>query len=136
MSRRIGTTYQEPDSREVRIPRNQQLQYITNANINGRRLPVVVDTGANIVAMNVSHAVSLGIDYASGQPSMVTTASGTSRAWTVSLNFVDIAGIRVEHVQASVLDGSHPAVILLGMSYLRHVKIEEDAGILVLSRDF
>lgn len=136
MSRRIGTTYQEPAGREVRIPRNPQLQYITFANINGRRMPVMVDTGANIVAMNVAHAVNLGIDYTAGQPSVVTTAGGVARAWQVRLDFVDIAGIRVDHVDASVLDGAHPRTILLGMTYLRHVKIEEDAGVLVLSRDY
>jgi len=136
MSRRIGATYHQPSNREVRIPRNQQLQYITNASINGRRVQVMVDTGANIVAINESQATALGIDYARGEPAAVSTASGTARAWQVMLDSVDVGGIRVDHVSASVLEGSHPTIVLLGMTYLRHVKLEEDAGVLVLTRDF
>ena len=38
------------------------------------------------------------------------------------------------NVPAMVVDGAYPATILLGMSYLRHVKLQEHNGILSLSR--
>jgi len=134
ISRRVGTHYEPPEPQVVSIPRDARLQYQTTAAINGRSVPVIVDTGANIVALNSVQARTLGVDYSSGAPARVETASGTVDAWLVTLGSVDVGGIRVENVQASVVEGDFPATILLGMTYLRHVKMQENNGILSLSR--
>ena len=55
-------------------------------------------------------------------------------AWSVTLRSVDVGGIAVNNVPATVVEGNYPAMVLLGMTYLRHVKIEENQGILTLSR--
>ena len=52
----------------------------------------------------------------------------------VMLNSVSVGGIRVDNVEATVVESDFPATVLLGMSYVRHVKIEEQNGILSLSR--
>ena len=65
---------------------------------------------------------------------MVETASDKIAAWKVKLESVDVGGIRVNHVEATVVEGTFPTVILLGMTYLRHVKIEEKQGVMTLSR--
>lgn len=134
LSRRIGARYEAPEAQVVSIPRDAMMQYQTNANINGRSMQVLVDTGANVVALNSSHARALGLDYAAGAPARVETASGTASAWVVTLGFVDVGGIRVDNVQATVVDGDFPSMVLLGMTYLRHVKMEETGGVLSLSR--
>ena len=136
MSQRISSNYQVPDSREVLIQRDEMLQYNTKASINGRSMRVLVDTGANIVAMNASHARAIGLDPKVGEQSRVETASGVVEARIVVLRSVDIGGIRVENVRASVMEGGYPATILLGMSYLRHVEIHENGGVLSLSKAF
>ena len=110
------------------------LQYQTSATINGRTVQVLVDTGANVVALNSGHARSLGVDYTAGAPGQVETASGSINAWIVTLRSIDVGGIRVENVQASVVEGDFPTTILLGMTYLRHVKMQEADGVLSLSR--
>jgi aspartyl protease family protein len=134
ISRRVGTQYEAPEPQVVTIPRDAKLQYQTTATINGRSVPVLVDTGANIVALNSAHARMLGVDYGSGAPARVETASGTVNARVVTLGSVDVGGIRVENVQASVVEGDFPGTILLGMTYLKHVKMQEANGILSLSR--
>ena len=136
MSQRISSNYQVPETREVLIQRDERLQYNTKASINGRSMRVLVDTGANIVAMNSSHARAIGLDPRAGEGSRVETASGVVEARVVMLRSVDIGGIRVENVRASVLEGAHPATILLGMSYLRHVDIHENDGVLSLSKAY
>ncbi|MEM8561264.1 MAG: TIGR02281 family clan AA aspartic protease [Pseudomonadota bacterium] len=133
-TRRIGTRYERAESQVVSIPRDAMLQYQTTARINGRAVQVLVDTGANVVALNSRHADALGIDYAAGQLGRVETASGAINAWIVNLQSVDVGGIRVDNVQASVVEGEFPSTILLGMTFLRHVKMEEVDGILSLSR--
>ncbi len=133
VSSRIHTNFKDPTSRTVRIRRNAQQQYITTADINGRRTTVLVDTGANIVAMNMGDAKLLGVDLPDQPNGRVATASGVVAGYTVFLESVDVGGIKIRNVQASVLDGAFPEEILLGMSYLRHVKMEEDNGVLMLT---
>ena len=136
VSQRISGNFQQPASLEVVIPRDSMMQYISQAEINGRRVQVMVDTGANIVALNSQQAKSLGVDFRSGTPTRVSTASGVVDAWVVMLDSVDVGGIRVDRVEASVIEGGYPATILLGMTYLRHVEMKEKTGILHLSRDY
>jgi aspartyl protease family protein len=135
VSQRITGNYERAKTRQVSIPRDSAMQYIVQATINGRGMRVLVDTGANVVAMNSAHATALGIDFSAGIPSQVVTASGTAGAWVVKLDSIDVGGIRVDNVQASVVGGTHPTTILLGMTYLQHVQMQEKNGILMLSRD-
>lgn len=136
VSQRITGNYQTPTERRVRIPRDSQMQYQSQAEINGRRVKILVDTGANVVAMNSIQASSLNIDYQSGVPSRVTTAAGVVDAWMVTLDSVSVGGIRVNSVQASVIEGGHPTTILLGMTFLQHVEMHESDGILLLTRGY
>ena len=134
ISRRIGSTYQEPKEQVVTIQRDAMLQYQTTAHINGRKVQVLVDTGANVVAMSSVHAKSLGIDYSKGISSKVETASGLINAHVITLRSVSVGGIKVDGVRASVVEGKFPGTILLGMTYLQHVEIQESNGVLSLSR--
>jgi aspartyl protease family protein len=134
LSQHIGSVYESPSETLVTIPRNDLLQYQTRAEINGRSTIVLVDTGANIMALSESQARSLGVDYKKGQRSKLQTASGVVNAREITLYSVDVGGLRVENVRATVVEGNYPAIILLGMSYLKHVNLTENNGILTLSR--
>ena len=133
MSTRISSSYEVPDTREVLIRRNEKMQYQTNASINGHLMAVLVDTGANIIAMNQSQARAIGLPDNAGEASQVETASGMINARIVMLKSVDVGGIQVENVRATVLEGNFPTTVLLGMTYLRHVSMSETGGVLSLS---
>jgi len=134
LSRKVGTNYQPPAAQSVTIQRDSRLQYQTTATINGRQVRVLVDTGANVVAINQAEAARLGINLEKATPARVETASGLARAWSVNLKSISVGGIKVHNVPATVIEGDFPATALLGMTYLRHVKIEENQGILTLTR--
>ncbi|ARN74419.1 hypothetical protein BST96_09970 [Oceanicoccus sagamiensis] len=136
LSRRISGNFTQASQPEVAIPRNRSNQYISNASINGRRAKVLVDTGASIVALSSDQAQRLGIDYKKGQLSAVITASGKAKAYRLTLRSVEVGGIRVNAVDASVVEGSYPRHILLGMTYLNHVNIREQDGILFLQQKY
>lgn len=88
------------------------------ATVNGKAVRFLVDTGATTVALTGPDAQRLGLDLdtlAFDRP--VTTASGTIQAAMVELDYVSVAGARVEKVQALVLREGLSAS-LLGMSYL------------------
>lgn len=132
VSQRISARFAPPQQRRVIIQRDRQLQYLTNAEINGVRLPVIVDTGANIVVLNGRQAARIGLDSEAGTPTRVQTAGAVVAARQVLLDSVSVGGIRVNAVDAAVIDGEFPATALLGMSYLKHVELSDEGGIMTL----
>ncbi|WP_235015402.1 TIGR02281 family clan AA aspartic protease [Oceanicoccus sp. KOV_DT_Chl] len=136
LSTLITSTYNPTVKTEVAIPRNNNRQYITNANINGRRTQVLVDTGANSVAMSSQDARRLGVNYKEGEPGRVVTASGEANAYRVKLSSISVGGITVQNVNASVVEGDYPEMVLLGMTYLEHVDMREQNGSLILQAKF
>lgn len=132
VSQRISGQFAAPAERSITIPRNDQMQYVTTAEINNVRLSVIVDTGANIIALNRRDARAVGIANDEGVAARVQTAGSIVPARRVVLDAVTVGGIRVEGVAATVIDGDQPSVALLGMSFLQHVDIQEQGGILTL----
>ncbi len=136
LSRRISSQYNEAAKKELAIRRNDANQFITTATINGVRKQVLVDTGANTVAMSSAHARLIGLDYKRGRPGRVRTASGDVDAFSLNLDTVIVGGIQVNTVMAFVIEGSFPETILLGMTYLNHVNMREQDGILYLQAKY
>lgn len=137
LSRRIAGNFEPVDQREVKIPRNERHQYLTSVEVNGRRLLAMVDTGANIVALSGTAATGLGIDYRKrGTPAGVSTAGGVKTGYSLMLDKVSVGGITVNHVPATVIDGDFPEFMLLGMSYLRHVGMREENGVMYLRQKY
>ena len=62
VSDRIAGAYTEPEKRSVTVARDERMQYRTSAAINGRRMEVLIDTGANVVALSRQHVAALGIN--------------------------------------------------------------------------
>lgn len=120
--------------REVRIAAARDHQFYVDADVNQRTAKFLVDTGASYVAMRDSDAREAGVytvwtDYT--YP--VRTANGETKAAFVTLEEVEINGIRVENVRAFVLPDDQLGVNLLGMSFLSRLEsVEARAGELVL----
>ena len=107
--------------------------YWAEAQVNGREVRFLVDTGATDVALTVDDARRLGIDLASlSFDRTVNTAAGPSKAALVDLDYVSVAGARVDHVTALVLQNGL-STSLLGMTYLgRLSKFEATQSALIL----
>jgi aspartyl protease family protein len=137
LSKLISSSYQLTEKREVPIPINRASQYKTTAEINGRRVPVLIDTGANTIALSSVVAKQIGINYPIGKPSTrVSTASATMPAYSVRLDSVDVGGIRANNIDAVIIEGDHPRITLLGMTYLKHVNLREEGGIMYLKSKY
>ncbi|HIP52431.1 MAG TPA: TIGR02281 family clan AA aspartic protease [Chromatiales bacterium] len=128
----IGSTYAARASAEARIWRDRNRGYTTYGAINGQRVKMLLDTGATAVAMSETQAARLDLDYRKGQTLSVSTASGTARGWEVHLNRVRVGDIQLYNVRAIVLEGNSPRHVLLGMSFLSRVKMDERGEMLVL----
>ena len=132
LSRDTSGGISEPDVKRLRITRNNNGQYIYQGSINGRRIDMLLDTGANVVAMNSRDADRLGIRYKGSKKVQVETASSTVSAYQVNLPKVSLGGLQVNNVDATILEGSYPDKVLLGMSFLQHVRFSEVQGVMVL----
>ena len=103
--------------------------FIGTFTINGRKIDGLVDTGASLVAINLSTAERLGITRSSLDfRHQVTTANGKTRAAAVNLARVEIDGIRVSDVGAMVLDDAALSGTLIGMSFLKALSSYQVAG--------
>lgn len=136
LSKRIGASYQKTDAAEVRLASGFGGHYVTPGRINNRPVEVMVDTGATSVAMNLSTAEKLGLNYRAGKESSVSTANGVVQAFNVMLESVAIGSVTVRNVEATVLIGDSPEIILLGNSYLNHVNLSRENGVLVLQSKY
>lgn len=132
LSRQIGTQFVQPDKAEVRLPSRSGGHYWATGRINGRAVEMMVDTGATSIALSSDQAKALGLRYQKSTPGNVSTASGVAKAWPVMLDSVSVGAIKLHKVEAVVIDGSFPAMILLGNSFLKRVDLEREQGVMVL----
>jgi aspartyl protease family protein len=117
---------------ELRAGRHGHFE--TRAEINGRSVEVMVDTGASLIALTFEDAERAGIyvkDSDFTQRSQ--TANGVARAAPVMLDRVSIGDITVRNVRASVAERGRLHVTLLGMTFLSRLsRTEMRGGTLVL----
>jgi aspartyl protease family protein len=122
-----------PAIRDAAVAMEPDGHYWAEADVDGKRVRFLVDTGSTAVALTLDDARRLGLDLDHMNfDQSVRTASGEARAAQVELGYVAVAGARVEKVRALVLDKGLPAS-LLGMTYLgRLSRFEATPGSLIL----
>lgn len=115
----LGDTPAAPASGEpAAIAKARDGHYWAEADVNGRQVRFLVDTGASAVALTLADAKRLGFDTDTlDYRQTVVTASGQTRAAAVRLGAISVAGARVDDVEALVIAEGLDAS-LLGMSYL------------------
>ena len=107
----------------------------TEARVDGRRLELVVDTGASQIALRAEDAARLGIHPTPRDYNVkVATANGITRAAVVELRMVEVGNIVVRNVPALVHPDEALGVNLLGMSFLSRVRWTHERGRLILEQ--
>jgi aspartyl protease family protein len=109
--------------------------FMTEGQINGRSVPMVVDTGASMVGISEEEAQRLGLNYKEGVPSRVSTANGVIRAWRIHLASVRVGDVLVYDVDSMVSSGSMPYV-LLGNSFLSRFQMTRTNDQMVLEKRY
>jgi aspartyl protease family protein len=108
--------------------------FVTDADINGATIKVLVDTGATVVALSYEDAQDAGLRPGNLEFNVpVSTANGIAMAARVKIDQISIDGIEVENVEGMVAQEGALQGTLLGMSFLSRLasfKIED--GILYL----
>ena len=119
--------------REATIGADAQGQYATQTLVDGAPVPMLIDTGASVVALSASTATRLGLVPGPGPRWTIKTANGELLASPVTLELVSFGGLYMRDVQALILAPEAGDVNLLGASFLKRlVSVEQRDGVLFL----
>jgi clan AA aspartic protease (TIGR02281 family) len=116
--------------RKVELRRNRAGHYVAKGLVNGAPVLFIVDTGATDVVLPLSLARRLGLQLYPGGSTQ--TANGVVETRITRLDSVDVGGIVVRDVRASVLDNMSGDGVLLGMSYLGQLEMSQRGDTLTL----
>ncbi len=130
----VGARRDPSSSNKIVLPVGSGGHFMAQGSINGRPIQFMVDTGATSVAMGVSDAKRMGIDYLKGQPMRMGTANGIAQGWRVKLNSVRIGDVEVYEVEAVV--GPDMPFALLGNSFLSRFSMNRTSDQMVLERRY
>lgn len=123
--------YRLGEASTVVLKRGSDGHYRSEAFINGKKVDVLVDTGATGVAISQQLADQLGLKSVTAIG--VNTANGDSVGYMVRLKSVKIGGIEENNVSAMIapnLDGD----VLLGMSFLGRLDVRLFKGEMTLKQ--
>ena len=111
-------------------------QFFVTAEVNESPLRAIIDTGATSVTINSEDAHRMGIDYLRGQRVVARTASGTANAYLVTFSSLRVGDIVLKNVPGSVIEVGRKElpVVLIGMSFLRHVIMQRSGDTMLLQR--
>jgi aspartyl protease family protein len=121
---------------KVKLAPDERGHFVTDGQVNGVPMRFLVDTGASVVALSVSDAQRIGIDYMKGERGYSIVADGRRVAsYRVKLESVTVGDITVFGVDASISEGSM-GVALLGMSFLNRMEMQRDSQSLTLIKRY
>lgn len=117
-------------SGEVVLQRNRAGHYLAPGLINGQPVNFLLDTGATHVSVPAGIAEELGLEK--GRRSQVSTANGVISVYQTELSTVQLGGIQLQQVRASINPYMPDEVVLLGMSFMKHLDMTQRDGVLTL----
>jgi len=120
----------------VTLYANTEGHFISECYVNGAPLKFLLDTGATTVALNSGDAKFAKIDYKRGEPIQVSTANGITTAYRVTIATLKIGAVTLNQVEASVIEGGSPSVVLLGMSALNRLDMKRQDIALTLTKKY
>jgi aspartyl protease family protein len=123
-------TLVESGSGEVVLSRNRAGHYVAPGLINGERVTFLLDTGATRVSVPEHLASRLGLRRGAEQKTM--TANGTISVYATELERVQLGGIELRDVPASINPFMPEDTVLLGMSFMQHLEMVQRDGQLTL----
>jgi aspartyl protease family protein len=136
LNQSIAGNFKKPERNSMKIYPDSLGMYYVDGLINKQSTRFLVDTGASFVTMSGKKARALSIDFRKGTRSTAQTASAVIPVWQIRLKSVSVGGIQIRDVDAMVIEGDQPFEVLLGNSYLRHMRIQQAGSVLEIQKRF
>jgi aspartyl protease family protein len=126
-------TTESDGSGDVTLRATDSGHFETSAEINGRSVDVLVDTGATLVALTYEDAERAGLYLNSSDfNNSVSTANGTAKVAAVDIGSITVGNITVRNVRGAVAERGKLHRTLLGMTFLSRLNVEMKKNVLVL----
>ena len=135
LNQSIQQAYKKPVTNKMTLYANRSGMFMTGGRINGQTTKFMVDTGATYVALSSTEADKLNLEFKSAPKVKLQTANEVASGWLINLESVKVGEIQVPQVKAVVMEGDTPHV-LLGMSFLQHLKMERNGTAMTLEQKF
>lgn len=104
--------------------------YRASGEINGQSVEFLLDTGASDVSIPADIAEDLHLK--GGAPFQAHTANGTVTVYATRLDEVSVGPLSLRNVRASINPNMEGESVLLGMSFLKRLDLEQKNGNLTL----
>lgn len=117
---------------EIVLQANRSGHYVASGQINGETVTFLLDTGATQVALSTDLANRLGLKR--NAQVAVDTANGRVAGYQTRLDRVRLGDIELNNIGALITDGIRDDVVLLGMSFLKHVEFTQRGSVLILRK--
>ena len=115
--------------RTVEVARTSAGDFAISAQINGAKVPMVLDTGASSVVLTRDDAKAAGLPLeVLNYTVSIDTANGRTRAAPVTLERITIGGLEERSVEALVVQPGQLRTSLLGMSFLNRLQSWQVSG--------
>lgn len=105
------------------------------AQVNGRMLPFLLDTGATLTVLSESQARQIGLTTSTGRVVRVKTANGEGMGRAVMLDTVHVGDATTYNVDALVIPSSLP-YMLLGNSFLARFGMRRENDRMILEQRY
>ena len=115
--------------RSVTLRASRNGHFYATADINGRQVAVLVDTGATGIFLSYDDARSIGVTPRESDYTIRTrTANGMGRAAPVALDSIRIDSVEVRNLRGVVAEPGALHVTLLGMEFIKRLSRFELRG--------
>ena len=110
--------------------------FVSSGSINGASVRFLVDTGATMVAMDVTEARRAGVNYLAGERGYSQTANGVTQVYRVKLAQVTLGDITLHNIDGMVHESGALPIVLLGMSFLGKLEMRREGDSLTLTKRY
>ena len=118
---------------EVQLRQNRFGHYIARGWINGNSVDFLIDTGAT--TLSIPEHIARRISLKKGRPRRASTANGIIQVYDTKLDSVQLGDIIIRNVSAGINPYMRENEVLLGMSFLRKLELEQKDGKLTLRQN-
>ncbi len=105
---------------QIRIPQSVDGHFYVEAEVNGRPLRFLVDSGATMTTVGRQSAIAAEISISNGRNTMVRTGNGIVKVATGTARVFDVGPIKRGDIGLHIADSEEFNV--LGMNYLSSLK--------------
>ncbi len=124
--------YQPSKTRRLILQLNTSGHYQAKGYLNDYPVDFLIDTGATVVAIPALFAPQIGLEL--GAPEKIMTAKGETTMHQTNIEQIRLGNITLHNVEGGIVIGMEDNRVLLGMSFLKRLNMQQQRNMLILEQ--